>query len=104
MGLALFLDDRRDPPPGNWTVARTSAAAIEILATGQVTYLSLDYDLGDKAPGVPDSGLRVVEWLVARMAQDATFVLPVWRIHSKSPTGTLQLRELLLALEQAKRD
>ena len=104
MGLALFVDDRRDPPPGDWTVARTSAAAIEILATGQVTYLSLDYDLGDKLPGVRDNGLAVVEWLAARMAQDATFVLPVWRVHSNNPEGSLQLRKMLLVLAQAHRD
>jgi hypothetical protein len=102
MGLALFVDDRRDPPPGDWTVARSSAAAIEILATGKVTYLSLDYDLGDKAPGVRDSGVVVVEWLAARMAKDSTFLLPVWRIHSANPTGTLQLREILLAMEQSR--
>jgi len=46
---------------GDWTVARTSAAAIKILNIGQVTCLSPDYDLGYKAPDVCDSGLRVVE-------------------------------------------
>jgi hypothetical protein len=104
MSLALFVDDRRNPPPGNWTIARTSAVAIAILAIGQVTYLSLDYDLGDKSPGLRDSGLAVVEWLAARMAQDTTFVLPVWRIHSNNPEGSLQLRKMLLALAQAHRD
>lgn len=90
MGVALFVDDRRDPPAGDWTVARSSSRAIKILATREVTYLSLDFDLEGE-----DCGLAVAEWLDEISASDPTFPLPVWRIHSHNPEGAAQLREVL---------
>ena len=96
MGIALFLDDRRDPPAGgDWTLVRTSSAAIKILATREVTYLSLDYDLEGE-----DCGALVVEWLAETIAADLSFPLPIWRIHSHNSKGAAELRSMLNAIER----
>lgn len=42
--MKLFVDDFRKCPDG-WTLARTSAEAIRLLATGYVEEISLDYDV-----------------------------------------------------------
>jgi hypothetical protein len=44
--VKLYVDDLRGPPDATWTVARTSAEALELLAGGEVSELSLDHDLG----------------------------------------------------------
>jgi hypothetical protein len=93
--IALFLDDTRNPPDGVWTIARTSAAAIAVLAGGDVGYMSLDHDLGGD-----DTGMRVVDWLDERIAAGDGFALPVWRIHSANPVGAARLRAALESIER----
>jgi hypothetical protein len=92
---ALFIDDVRDPPKGgDWIVARTSAKAIEILSTGEVTYISFDYDLGGD-----DCGMLVVDWLDEKVFSDPSFLLPAWRIHSANPVGRERIKLAMLAME-----
>lgn len=45
MSLKIFVDDLRDPPNTTWHLARTITEAIRILATQDVTEVSLDYDI-----------------------------------------------------------
>jgi hypothetical protein len=44
--MNLYLDDIRNPPPGEWVVVRTAEDAKVLLASGLVEYASLDHDLG----------------------------------------------------------
>src|SRR5438309_1594271 len=45
--MKLWLDDIRPTPDDTWTWAKTVPEAIDLLKTGEVTYASLDHDLGD---------------------------------------------------------
>lgn len=95
MAVALFVDNNRTPPEDghDWTVARSSLAAIRRLAQRDVTYLSLDYDLdGD------DKGWRVVEWLDRKTQEDPTFPFPEWHIHSANPYGAEMMRRGMRAI------
>jgi hypothetical protein len=98
MGIALFLDDRRSPPAdGDWIIARSSAEAIRLLATGEVTYISFDHDLGGE-----DHGMLVVDWLEARANADPSFPLPAWRVHSANPVGAARIRAAMAAIERRR--
>jgi hypothetical protein len=60
--MRVWLDDRRPPPDGEWAWVKTPEEAIELLATGEVSEISLDHDLGllDREPGPPElSQVRV---------------------------------------------
>ena len=98
MGLALFLDDRRSPPAGgDWLVVRSSAEAIRLLASGEVTYISFDYDLGGE-----DKGTLVTDWLAERLAADPDFPFPAWRVHSTNPVGAARIRAAMTAIERRR--
>ncbi len=64
-------------------LARTADEAIDILRRGEVTELSLDYDLGDPHSG---NGLQVLKWLESAIAQ-GQMRLPQMFAHSGSPLG-----------------
>jgi hypothetical protein len=44
--VKVYLDDRRPAPDDSWTLVATPEEAVELLKTGGVTEISLDYDLG----------------------------------------------------------
>ncbi|MBS4102921.1 cyclic-phosphate processing receiver domain-containing protein [Tsukamurella paurometabola] len=76
--MKLFVDDLRDPPDATWTVARSSAEALEILQSGaRVAELSLDHDLGGD-----DTSRPIVLWLAEHDRWPA-----VVRVHSANPVG-----------------
>lgn len=58
--MLLWLDDLRPAPPG-WVWAKTAREALKVLASGRVTYASLDCDL--------DSDTENGVWLVEQMAR-----------------------------------
>ena len=84
--VKLYVDDQRAAPP-DWSLARTVDEAVAVLREGQVTELSLDFDLGDPRQG---TGLRVLDWL--EWALDKKSVrLPQLEAHSGSPVGRRRL-------------
>ena len=84
--MKLFVDAFRDPPDMTWTVARTSAAALEILRSGVlVTDLSLDHDLGGE-----DTSRPVVLYLAEYGGWPA-----VVRVHSANPVGVEWLTSMV---------
>ena len=58
--MKLWVDDLRDAPDDSWTVARTSAEAIELLVKRghECLEVSLDHDLGGD-----DTTRPVVLWM-----------------------------------------
>lgn len=60
MPVLLWVDDERPAPPG-WVWAKTARQALKVLSSGQVTYASLDCDLGHPV----ENGV----WLVKKMVQ-----------------------------------
>jgi len=59
MGIKVWLDDVR-PAPDGWNTVRWPQDAIELLARGNVSRISLDHDLGDDARG---TGYDVLLWI-----------------------------------------
>lgn len=92
--MKLFVDDQRAAPQG-WSLARTVAEAIELLAQGDVTELSLDYDLG----GTAATGLDVLEWLQAALSSGRVR-MPCISAHSGSVLGRRRLEAQIEWLQQ----
>lgn len=96
--VKLWHDDVR-PAPEGWVWARTNAEAMEILACGSVTHVSLDHDMGNhdlpagtydggsnSGSGMPqkgdETGVHLVEWMLANGH------VPAWiRVHAWNPSG-----------------
>lgn len=93
--LKLFLDDHR-PAPEGWALARSADEAIELLRRGEVTDLSLDYDLGDPHFG---TGLDVLDWLETALAEKR-LRLPRLVAHSGSPLGRRRLENSIARIEE----
>jgi hypothetical protein len=93
--MKVYLDDQR-PAPSGWTVARTADEAISLLRHGDVTDLSLDYDLGDPSFG---TGLVVLDWLEMAVAE-RQFTLPRLTAHSGSVIGRRRLEASIALLEE----
>jgi hypothetical protein len=75
---SLWVDDLRPPPTPDWTVARTSREAIDLLSSRSFTTLSLDHDLGGD-----DTTRAVVLWLCEHTDRWPVEV----RVHSANPVG-----------------
>ena len=97
-GVKVWHDDLR-PPPDGWLWVRTNDDARKILATGNVTEISLDHDLGlehldpdiaarDEASGYAhyvrgfseDNGMRLVEWMVENKLVPKHVVIHSWNL------------------------
>lgn len=95
--MRLWLDDQIDDPetparwpPEGWTGVKSALAACRWLATGTVTHVSLDHDLG---PGFGDG------YLVARFIEKRAFLGRLhrleWTVHSANPVGRARMTEAL---------
>jgi len=61
--LSVWLDDRRPPPHGGWTWAKTPAETIALLESGRVEPLSLDHGLGIFEDDRELTGNDVLVWI-----------------------------------------
>jgi hypothetical protein len=93
--LKLYLDDQRPAPPG-WELAKTADEAIDLLRTGNIVELSLDYDLGDPIYG---TGLQVLDWLEVAI-MEGRVRMPRMSAHSASPLGRRRLEAQIELMEQ----
>ena len=80
--MKVFLDDERETPAG-WTRVFWPEEAIALLATGQVTEISLDHDMGDDSHG---TGYDVILW-IEEAVYTSDFVPPEIRVHSANPSA-----------------
>lgn len=96
--MRLYVDDLR-PAPDGWVLARTVDEAVRVLRLGNVTELSLDYDLGSPS----QTGLHVLRWLESAV-QSGTTKLPSMYAHSGSVVGRRRLEHQIEALVQQFRD
>lgn len=92
--MRLYVDDLRSAPDG-WVLARTVDEAVSVLRSGQVTEMSLDYDLG--SPN--QTGLHVLQWLEVEV-HSGTIRLPCMQAHSGSIVGRRRLEHRIEALVQ----
>ncbi len=109
--IRIYLDDKRDTPKvveadrylpyeeRRVYTHRTYTAAetIELLKTGEVTFISFDHDLG---PAEAGTGYDVARWIEERAHTDPEFVVPDWSIHSANPVGANNIQR---AMESAMR-
>jgi hypothetical protein len=88
VAVRLWHDDKRPPPKGQgWTWARTNSEAQRLLASGDVSEVSLDYDM--QSPH--DTGLGLVRWMGAHPSR----MPPKVEVHSLNPYGARMLRNAL---------
>ncbi len=87
VSMKLYLDDKRDCPPG-WIYVSTAKAAIALLAKGIVEELSLDHDLGEPVE-VVGTGYDVVLWLEEQVFSHNNFAVVPNKItvHSANVVG-----------------
>lgn len=86
--MKVFLDDTRQAPDG-WVRTYQVKESIELLKSGKVEIISLDYHLGGAGQG---SGLDVLDW-IERAVKRQNFDPPLMRVHSDHRKG----RALMLA-------
>lgn len=66
----------------------TAQEAIELLYTGEVTFISFDHDLGSPECG---TGYDVAKWIEQAAYMDPTWPIPDYAIHSANPVGALNI-------------
>jgi hypothetical protein len=102
--MRVWLDDVR-PAPDGWVHVRTPEEAIELLRTGEVAELSLDFDLGFRGDEERRTGEVVLVWIEEQVVRGtAQFVLPEISIHSSNPVGRARLRRALDAIRRRVAD
>ncbi len=104
--MRVYLDDRRATPEG-WVGCRWPTEVIELLKTGNVTYLSLDHDLGDKEAALTEdrkeiTGYDVIEWLEGQAHQNIFYDLDV-QIHSDNSVGIARMKRGLAQIQKLKK-
>jgi len=92
-GMKVFLDDLRDAPEG-FIVCRTAEEAFDLIATGEVTFISLDHDLGTEL-----TGYNVANF-IETMVHNGRIKMPSWHIHSANPIGVKRIRQALISAER----
>ena len=100
--MKVWLDDLRPMPSAFYVHARTATEAIRLLATGGVTEISLDHDLGEEDNGTGYEVARWIEEAAFRWGRGEDGGLPPvkWAIHSQNPVG---LGKMTQALRNAER-
>ncbi|NOJ79169.1 cyclic-phosphate processing receiver domain-containing protein [Myxococcus xanthus] len=93
--MKVYLDDERATPYG-WVRVWWPEEAIALLASGQVTELSLDHDLGDDTHG---TGYDVLLWLEEAVATRG-FVPPRVQVHSANSSAR---QKMMLAIARIER-
>lgn len=83
----LFADDNRIcPNEAAYYIARSCAAAIDLIAGNDFEYISLDYDFGYGMP----TGLDILVW----MKEHSKFPKEI-NIHSTHPFGSDRMRKYI---------
>lgn len=95
--MKLYLDDCRDTPRG-WERTYTVEETKKILATRQVTHLSLDNDLGDGQ----EEGYKVLDWLEEEVYNDHSFPLPEITIHSSNASRVEYMKRAIDAITRIR--
>ena len=79
----MFIDDIRNPPPGDWVVVRSSSEALEYIQTnGMPEFISFDHDLGG------DDTTMVFLRSLVKSLWDGTNNIPDYTVHSANPVGS----------------
>lgn len=90
MSWSLFIDDLRNPPPGDWVVCRSSESALEaVKARGMPSFISFDHDLGGE-----DTTMVFLRRLTNEL-WDGTSSPPEYHVHSANPVGAINIHSFM---------
>ena len=94
--MRVYLDDIRPIPQGYDICVRTYKAAMLVLKTGEVTFMSFDHDLGG-----PNNmtGYDIAQF-VEKSAAKGTLPKFDWRIHSANVPGGARIRQALKSADR----
>jgi len=98
--MKVWLDDEREAPEG-WIWEKDPWDVIDMLASGKVTDISLDHDLG-----VENTGYTVLAWLESMVVRDIIKKMPKIEIHTANPIGRERMEEAvksIMKLEEANK-
>lgn len=100
--MKVWLDDRREPPPG-WMWVTTPAEAIELVQAGEVEELSLDHDLAlwDNE-GREQTGYDVLAWIEGQVALHG-LKPPALTVHSANPAAHERMQRAIEAIQRQAR-
>lgn len=93
--MKVYLDDERATPDG-WVRVYWPDEAVSLLATGKVSELSLDHDLGDDERG---TGYDVVLWIEEAVALRG-FIPPLTRVHSANSSAREKMEAGIAAIRR----
>lgn len=85
--MKLWLDDKRPAPDSSWRLATDATAARSLLIAGDVTFASLDHDLGL----LSETGY----WLICWMEERGCWPVDGVRVHSMNPVGRQQMETVI---------
>ena len=89
--MKLWLDDLRPAPTeAGWVLAHSVNEAILALTTQEITFASLDHDLGEYEPDGGD-GIKLLLW----MAEHNIWPTDGIEIHSMNPVGAANMLSLV---------
>lgn len=98
--MRLYVDDLRKEPKG-WTRAKTVTEAIRILATQEVTEVSIDHDISHRInmdsiarPFPCGETFEPVVWFLREMAHNGRKIATV-TLHTANPIGAKKMAEIL---------
>jgi hypothetical protein len=98
--MRIYLDDVRDTPEG-WVRCYFPEEVIELLKTGEVEELSLDFDLGFRGEEEWRTGEVPLQWLEEQVFTGQWhFPLPKIIVHSANPVGRARLKRAIDAIER----
>jgi len=89
--MKLWLDDTRPMPLDYDVHVATAHAAISILQTGKVTFISFDHDLGHDKNG---TGYDVAKW-IEENAYSGMLRPMKWQVHSANPIGRTNIEKAM---------
>lgn len=93
--MKVYLDDVRPKPKEFDVIVRTPDEAIELLKTGKVTHISLDYDLGSDG----DEGEVVANWIEEQAYLGNLQPIVVY-FHTDNPVGR---KRMMQAIQNAQK-
>lgn len=83
---SMYIDDVRNPPPGDWVVVRSSNEALEcVQKNGMPAFISFDHDLGG------DDTTMVFLRMLAKELLFNYSNPPKYIVHSSNPVGKLNI-------------
>lgn len=92
--MKLWVDDFREPPDDTWIVARKVQPAIRLIATQNITVISLDHDIENRPD---DETFQPVAYFIGEKYNSDTFWADELEvtIHSDNPVGAKELIAIL---------